>query len=84
MMVSLIFLVVTPVIFAQTRIQDFAPNPPLGFNSFDSYRSHLCEDKACTLMDVMAEKYLGSQVTELFDRCWGACSVRNVRYNGTM
>jgi len=57
-MLSLIFLIISPVIYAQTRIQDFAPKPPLGFNSFDSYRSNLTEDKAYALMDVMAEKYL--------------------------
>ncbi len=55
---SLIFLVISPAIYAQTCIQDFAPKPPLGFNSFDSYRSCLSEDKAIALMDVMAEKYL--------------------------
>ena len=57
-MLSLIFLIISPVIYAQTCIQDFAPKPPLGFNSFDSYRSRLTEDKAYALMDVMAEKYL--------------------------
>jgi alpha-galactosidase len=57
-MLSLIFLVISPVIYAKTSIQDFAPKPPLGFNSFDSYRSNLAEDKAYALMDVMAEKYL--------------------------
>ncbi len=58
LIMSVIFLIITPVIIAQTSIQNFAPNPPLGFNSFDSYRSHLSEDKAYALMDVMAEKYL--------------------------
>ena len=57
-MLSLIFLVLSPAIHAKTSIQDFAPKPPLGFNSFDSYRSCLSEDKAIALMDVMAEKYL--------------------------
>lgn len=55
---SLILLVISSAIFAQTCIQDFAPEPPLGFNSYDSYRSHLTEDKAYALIDVMAEKYL--------------------------
>ena len=58
LMLSIIILVTSPAIFAQTCIQDFAPKPPLGFNSYDSYRSHLTEDKAYALMDVMAEKYL--------------------------
>ena len=57
-MLSLIFLVISPAICAQTCIQDFAPKPPLGFNSFDSYRTYLSEDKAYALMDVMADKYL--------------------------
>ena len=57
-MLSLIFLVISPAIYAQTCIQDFAPKPPLGFNSFDSYRTYLSEDKAYALMDVMADKYL--------------------------
>ncbi|MFC1633735.1 glycoside hydrolase family 27 protein [Planctomycetota bacterium] len=58
-LLSIIFLIVSPsVMYSQTCIQDFAPKPPLGFNSFDSYRSHLTEDKAYALMDVMAEKYL--------------------------
>ena len=55
---NLIFFVISPTIFAQTCIQNFAPQPPLGFNSFDSYRSSLTEDKAFALIDVMAEKYL--------------------------
>lgn len=46
------------LIRAQTRIQEFAPKPPMGYNSFDSYRVHLSADKAYALMDVMAEKYL--------------------------
>jgi alpha-galactosidase len=59
MLLCLIFLIVSPVaIYSQTCIQNFAPKPPLGFNSFDSYRSRLTEDKAYALMDVMAEKYL--------------------------
>lgn len=58
LLLGLILLHVTPVIIAQTSIQDFAPKPVLGFNSFDSYRSHLSENKAYALMDVMAEKYL--------------------------
>ncbi len=58
-LLSLIFLIVSPTaIYSKTCIQDFAPKPPLGFNSFDSYRSRLTEDKAYALMDVMAEKYL--------------------------
>jgi len=58
-LLSLIFLIVsTAAIYSQTCIQNFAPKPPLGFNSFDSYRSRLTEDKAYALMDVMAEKYL--------------------------
>jgi len=52
---NLIFFVISPTIFAQTCIQNFAPQPPLGFNSFDSYRSSLTEDKAFALIDVMAE-----------------------------
>jgi hypothetical protein len=55
---SLICLAGCSAAYAKTSIQDFAPNPPLGFNSFDSYRSNLTEDKAYALMDVMAEKYL--------------------------
>lgn len=58
LMLILIFLVITPVIYSQTSIRNFAPEPPLGFNSFDSYRSNLTEEKAYALMDVMAEKYL--------------------------
>ena len=52
------FLVFTPAVFPQSTIQEFAPKPPLGFNSFDSYRSSLNEEKAYALMDVMAQKYL--------------------------
>lgn len=55
---TLLFLIICQTTFAQTSIQSFAPRPPLGFNSFDSYRSDLTEDKAYALMDVMAEKYL--------------------------
>ena len=58
MMVTMIFLVASPSIYSQTSIHDFAPKPPLGYNSFDSYRSDLTEDKAIALMDVMAERYL--------------------------
>jgi len=55
---KVLFLIFSQTTFAQTRIQDFAPKPPLGFNSFDSYRSNLTEDKAYALINVMAEKYL--------------------------
>lgn len=57
--IVLLLAILTPL-FAQTKIRDFAPAPPLGFNSFDSYRSRLNEEKAYPLMDVMAEKYLPS------------------------
>jgi alpha-galactosidase len=55
---GLIILIFSQSTFAQTSIQDFAPKPPLGYNSFDSYRSDLTADKAYALIDVMAEKYL--------------------------
>lgn len=58
MMLGMVLLLVSCMIAAQTRIQQFAPNPPLGFNSFDSYRSHLSQDKAHSLIDIMSEKYL--------------------------
>jgi alpha-galactosidase len=58
LMVALNFLTIAPAVFSQTNIQNFASKPPLGFNSFDSYRSDLTADKAYALMDVMAEKYL--------------------------
>jgi len=58
MMVTLISLVITPAIYSQTSIQDFAPKPPLGWNSFDSYRSNLTADQAFTMIDVMAKEYL--------------------------
>ena len=48
---------ISPAISAPTRIPEFAPKPPLGFNSFDSYLTYLSEDKAHALIDVMAEKY---------------------------
>ena len=79
---SLIILVISPVIYAQTCIQEFAPKPPLGFNSFDSYRTYLSEDKAYALMDVMAEKYrpFGYEYF-VIDAGWA----RNVElYPGTM
>jgi alpha-galactosidase len=44
--------------YSQTSIQYFAPKPPLGFNSFDSYRTSLNQEQAYALIDVMAEKYL--------------------------
>jgi len=59
-MLTLIFLVISTAVYSQTSIQNFAPKPPLGFNSFDSYRSNLTEEKAYALMDVMAKKYLPS------------------------
>ncbi len=81
-MLGLIFLVISPVIYAQTCIQKFAPKPPLGFNSFDSYRTYLSEDKAYALIDVMAEKYrpFGYEYF-VIDAGWS----RNVElYPGTM
>ena len=54
----LFYLLFGNLTFAQTNIHDFAPKPPLGYNSFDSYRSDLTADKAYALIDVMAEKYL--------------------------
>lgn len=41
----------------KTSIINFAPKPPLGYNSFDSYLNHLNEDEATKLIDVMAKKY---------------------------
>jgi len=55
---NLLFFIFGPTTFAQTSIQNFAPKPPLGWNSFDSYRSNLTADQAFPMMDVMAEKYL--------------------------
>ena len=55
---GLILAPLSPAAGAATRIQEFAPKPPLGFNSFDSYRTYLSEDKAYALIDTMAEKYL--------------------------
>ncbi|MBN1996608.1 glycoside hydrolase family 27 protein [candidate division KSB1 bacterium] len=57
-MLNLMIKVISPPVYSQTCIQDFTTNPPLGFNSFDSYRTNLTEEKAYALMDVMAEKYL--------------------------
>ena len=54
----LLFLTISLTTFAQTSIQDFAKRPPLGWNSFDSYRSNLTADQAYPMIDVMAEKYL--------------------------
>lgn len=58
LMLALILEVLSPPIYSKLCIQDFALKPPLGFNSFDSYRSNLTEEKAYALMDVMVEKYL--------------------------
>ncbi len=58
LVVTLISMAVSQETYTQTSIQNFAPKPPLGFNSFDSYRSDLTADMAYALMDVMAEKYL--------------------------
>ena len=58
MMVAMIFLVISPAIYSQTSIQNFAPKPPLGWNSFDSYRSNLTADQAFQMIDVMAKEYL--------------------------
>lgn len=41
----------------KTSIPEFAPKPPLGYNSFDSYLNYLNEDEATKLIDVMAKKY---------------------------
>ena len=54
---GLIFFAISPVIYAQSCIQEFAPKPPSGFNSFDSCRTHLSQDKVYALMDVTAEQY---------------------------
>jgi alpha-galactosidase len=58
LVLSLMALALTAGLPGQTRRPALAPTPPLGFNSFDSYRSYLSEDKARALIDVMAEKYL--------------------------
>jgi len=57
-LLTLIALFMSVGLRGQTRGPALAPTPPLGFNSFDSYRSYLSEDKARALIDVMAEKYL--------------------------
>jgi alpha-galactosidase len=54
---GLILSIVSSAVSAPTRIPEFAPKPPLGFNSFDSYLTYLSEAKAHALIDVMAEKY---------------------------
>ena len=54
---GLILSISSPALGASTRIPEFAPKPPLGYNSFDSYLTYLSEDKARALIDVMAEKY---------------------------
>lgn len=36
-MLGLVLPIISPAVGAPTRIQEFAPKPPLGFNSFDSY-----------------------------------------------
>lgn len=58
LVLTLVLGIISPKIYSQTGIQEFAPTPPLGYNSFDSYRSKLTEEKAFALIDVMAEKYL--------------------------
>ena len=58
LILTLLLGLITPYSYSQTSIQDFAPKPPLGFNSFDSYRSSLNQEQAYALIDVMAEKYL--------------------------
>ena len=57
-MLGLALSITSPANCAPTHIPDFAPKPPLGFNSYDSYLTSLPEDKANALIDVMAEKYL--------------------------
>jgi hypothetical protein len=56
--VTVILLVNSPAIYAQTSIQEFAPKPPLGWNSFDSYRSELTAAQAMPMIDIMAKDYL--------------------------
>lgn len=55
---SLLGLLLSVGLHGQTGRPVVAPTPPLGFNSFDSYRTYLSEDTARALIDVMAEKYL--------------------------
>ncbi len=57
-MMTVILLVISSAIYSQTSIQNFAPKPPLGWNSFDSYRSSLTADQALPTIDVMAKEYL--------------------------
>jgi len=79
---GLILAITSPAIGAATRIPEFAPKPPLGFNSFDSYLTYLSEDKARALIDVMAEKYRPSGYEYfVMDAGWA----RNVElYPGSM
>lgn len=55
---TMILLVISSAIYSQTSIQNFAPKPPLGWNSFDSYRSSMTADQALPTIDVMAKEYL--------------------------
>ena len=57
---ALFVLVSSSTVSAQTSIQNFAPKPILGWNSFDSYRSDLKAEQAYPMVDVMAKKYLPS------------------------
>ncbi len=58
--ITVILLVISQAIYSQTSIQNFAPKPLLGWNSFDSYRSSLTADQAFPTIDVMAKEYLPS------------------------
>jgi alpha-galactosidase len=58
MPMTLLVLILSATLFGQTKIQDLAPKPPLGWNSFDSYRSDLKADQAFPTIDIMAKEYL--------------------------
>ncbi len=57
-MTTLLLMIIYSVVYAQTSIQHFAEKPPLGWNSFDSYRSDLRADQALQMIDIMANEYL--------------------------
>lgn len=62
----IILLLLTPFVLSaqlqttksKTSISQFAPTPPMGYNSFQSYLTYMHEDNAHAIIDVMAEKYL--------------------------
>ena len=51
--------------------KSWAPNPPMGWNSYDAYHGAITEDQFMKIVDVLADQYLSyGYYLAVIDYCW--------------